>query len=68
MTEQTIEAISTKTGRAENEAAAALTAGTPLGRLLEPEEVAHAVGFLCSDLAGGISGQALVMDGGGVQH
>lgn len=68
MTEQTIEAISAKTGRAEDEAAAALTAGSALGRLLESDEVAHAVGFLCSDLAGGISGQALVMDGGGVQH
>jgi NAD(P)-dependent dehydrogenase (short-subunit alcohol dehydrogenase family) len=68
MTEQTISAITAKTGRAEDEAAAALTAGSPLGRLLESEEVAHAVRFLCSDLAGGISGQALVMDGGGVQH
>lgn len=68
MTEQTIEAITAKTGRPGDDATAALTAGSPLGRLLEPEEVAHTVSFLCSDLAGGISGQALVMDGGGVQH
>jgi len=68
MTERTIEQISAKTGRDESKAAAALGAGSPLGRLLEPQEVAHAVSFLCSDLAGGISGQALVMDGGGVQH
>lgn len=68
MTERTIESISAKTGRAGSDAEAALGAGSPLGRLLEPEEVAHAVGFLCTDLAGGISGQALVMDGGGVQH
>ncbi|MGB3484593.1 MAG: SDR family NAD(P)-dependent oxidoreductase [Mycobacterium sp.] len=68
MTERTVAAISDKTGREASASEASLAAGSPLGRLLEPAEVAHAVGFLCTDLAGGISGQALVMDGGGVQH
>ncbi len=36
----------------------------PIHRLLKPEEVAAAVGFLCSDLASGITGVALPVDGG----
>lgn len=68
MTERTVANITQATGRAAADATSSLTAAGPLGRLLEPEEVAHAVGFLCSDLAGGISGQAVVLDGGGIQH
>jgi len=37
---------------------------TPVGRLLRPEEVAAAVGFLCSEEASGITGVALPVDGG----
>jgi NAD(P)-dependent dehydrogenase (short-subunit alcohol dehydrogenase family) len=40
---------------------------TPLGRLLEPDEVAAAVVFLASPEAGAINGQTLVLDGGGLQ-
>lgn len=36
----------------------------PLGRLLEPEEVAKNVLFLCSDAAAGMTGAALTLDGG----
>jgi NAD(P)-dependent dehydrogenase (short-subunit alcohol dehydrogenase family) len=36
----------------------------PLGRLLEPEEVAGAVVFLCSDAASGITGTAITVDAG----
>ena len=39
----------------------------PLGRLLEPEEVAAAVVFLASPAAAAINGQAIVIDGGGLQ-
>ena len=36
----------------------------PIGRLLEPAEVAAAAAFLCSDAASGITGHALPVDGG----
>ena len=36
----------------------------PIGRLLDPAEVAAAVAFLCSDAASGITGTALPVDGG----
>ncbi|MGD0715527.1 MAG: SDR family oxidoreductase [Gaiellaceae bacterium] len=37
---------------------------TPAGRLVEPEDVAAAVSFLCSDDAAMVRGQTLVVDGG----
>ena len=40
------------------------TRKTRLGRLTAPADVAHAVAFLCSDYAGMISGQTIVVDGG----
>jgi NAD(P)-dependent dehydrogenase (short-subunit alcohol dehydrogenase family) len=39
-------------------------AATPLGRLETPEDVAKAVLFLCSDLSGFITGEALNVTGG----
>jgi 3-oxoacyl-[acyl-carrier protein] reductase len=42
----------------------ALLAGTPLGRLGTPEDVAGAVRFLCSDEASFITGEVLLVDGG----
>ena len=37
---------------------------TPAGRLVEPDDVAAAVSFLCSDDASMIRGQTIVVDGG----
>lgn len=67
MTRRSIERIVEVTDRSEEEAEAALVASSPLGRLLEPSEVAFAVAFLAAPEAGAISGQSLVLDGGGIQ-
>jgi NAD(P)-dependent dehydrogenase (short-subunit alcohol dehydrogenase family) len=40
----------------------------PLGRLGEPEDIAHAAAFLCSDAASWITGTTLVIDGGALLH
>jgi 3-oxoacyl-[acyl-carrier protein] reductase len=42
----------------------AMLENTPLGRLGEPEDVAGAVRFLCSDAAAFITGEVLLVDGG----
>ena len=47
-----------------DEATAAMLQATPLGRLGEPEDVAGAVRFLCSDAAAFITGEVLLVDGG----
>jgi NAD(P)-dependent dehydrogenase (short-subunit alcohol dehydrogenase family) len=49
------------------ESSAALASSSPLGRLLEPQEVAEAVVWLASDAARSINGQTLILDGGGIQ-
>ena len=36
----------------------------PIGRLLEPEEVADAVAWLCSPGSSGVTGALLPVDGG----
>jgi 3-oxoacyl-[acyl-carrier protein] reductase len=42
----------------------AMLGATPLGRLGDPEDVAGAVRFLCSDEASFITGEVLLVDGG----
>jgi 3-oxoacyl-[acyl-carrier protein] reductase len=42
----------------------AMLANTPLGRFGDPEDVAGAVRFLCSDSAAFITGEVLLVDGG----
>ncbi|MDD5092849.1 MAG: enoyl-[acyl-carrier-protein] reductase FabL [Dehalococcoidia bacterium] len=37
---------------------------TPVGRMVEPEDIANAVAFLCSDQAFMIRGQVITVDGG----
>lgn len=66
MTDATLRHISEKTGRSLDEARAAVLATNPQGRLIEPGEVARAVLGLCDEAAGGINGQAIVIDGGGL--
>jgi NAD(P)-dependent dehydrogenase (short-subunit alcohol dehydrogenase family) len=67
LTDRSINNIVQRTGRSRQDAEASLAAASPLGRLLDPEEVATAILFLASPGAAAINGQALVIDGGGVQ-
>ena len=67
MTSRSVARIVEVTDRSEEEAEAALLASSPLGRLLEPSEVAFAVAFLAAPEAEAINGQSLVLDGGGIQ-
>ena len=55
-----------KTGRTADQARAELAAGNPQGRLVRPDEVAHAVAWLCMPGAAALNGQAIAVAGGEV--
>ncbi|MCS0632148.1 SDR family oxidoreductase [Telluria mixta] len=55
-----------KTGRTADQARAELAAANPQGRLLQPDEVAHAVAWLCMPGAAAMNGQAIAVAGGEV--
>lgn len=67
MTTETVERIAATTGRSTEDSERAIAKMSPLGRLLEPDEVAYAVAFLAAREAAAINGQAIVLDGGGIQ-
>lgn len=56
--------IQALTGRSEDDARRTLAGFSPQGRMRTPEEVAALVAFLARRDAGGITGQALAIDGG----
>jgi NAD(P)-dependent dehydrogenase (short-subunit alcohol dehydrogenase family) len=58
--------IAKKTGKTEAEARAALVARNPQGRMIQPDEVAAAVVWLCLPSSGSITGQAIAVAGGEV--
>jgi len=58
--------IRNKTGRNESEALAALLATNPQRRLIEPEEVADSVLWLCRPGSESVTGQSIVLAGGEV--
>jgi NAD(P)-dependent dehydrogenase (short-subunit alcohol dehydrogenase family) len=64
MLERTIANIMDKTGRDEPAARAELTKGNPQGRIIEADEVAAAVLWLCSQGARSVTGQAISISGG----
>jgi NAD(P)-dependent dehydrogenase (short-subunit alcohol dehydrogenase family) len=67
MARESVERIAAQTGRSHEQSVAALEAASPLGRLLRPDEVAAAVVWLASPQAASVNGQAIVLDGGGIQ-
>jgi NAD(P)-dependent dehydrogenase (short-subunit alcohol dehydrogenase family) len=55
-----------KTGRSENEARAQFAASNPQQRIVQPEQVADAVRWLCGSGADAVTGQAISVSGGEV--
>jgi 3-hydroxybutyrate dehydrogenase len=64
MSSRAIDRIADKTGSGKDAAKNALARMSPQGRLISPEEVAHAVAALLPDEARGIHGQTIVVNGG----
>lgn len=64
MLEESIARIVEKTGRSAEDARASLATTNPQGRFIQPEEIASAVLWLCSDAARSITGQAISVSGG----
>ena len=55
-----------RSGKSRAEVLEAVGTGRPLGRLAEPREIAAVIAFLCSPLAGYVTGAAWSADGGTV--
>lgn len=65
---ESIANVMVKTGRTEDEARASFAAGNPQGRLVQPDEVADAVRWLCGDAASSVTGQSIAVSGGEVMN
>lgn len=68
MTDRSVARIVEATDQSADQARRALEGMQPLGRLVQPSEVAAAVAYLASDEAGAVNGQSIIIDGGGVQQ
>jgi len=66
LTQASIARIVDKTGLSREDALAAMLKGNPLGRLVNPQEVAAAVLYLCSADAAAVTGTTLAVAGGEV--
>ena len=66
MVAEAIDKIRSKTGRSAEEARAELMRSNPQGRLIDPNEVANAVLWLCLPESRSINGQAIAVAGGEV--
>jgi 3-hydroxybutyrate dehydrogenase len=59
-----LERIMAKTGRTRDEALGELVKHNPQGRLIQPEEIAQTVLWLCGEGARSVTGQAILVAGG----
>lgn len=66
MVREAVKNIMEKTSRSADEAKAALIKSNPQGRLIQPEEVANTVAWLCLSESAAITGQAISVAGGEV--
>ena len=62
--QEVLSARARNAGKSEDELLAEMLRPIAAGRVGRPEEIAAAVGFLCTDMAGYIQGQCLLVDGG----
>ena len=62
--ETTLDNIVAKTGRSRDDALADLVAQNPQKRLIKPQEVAEAVGWLCLPGSASVTGQSIAIAGG----
>jgi NAD(P)-dependent dehydrogenase (short-subunit alcohol dehydrogenase family) len=62
--ERSLQTIVAATGRTDEDARSELMKGNPQGRFIQPDEVAAAVGWLCSEAASSVTGQAICISGG----
>jgi 3-hydroxybutyrate dehydrogenase len=63
---EALDNIMAKTGMTLDEARAKLAESNPQGRLVQPDEVADAVAWLCRPEAAAVNGQSIPVDGGEV--
>lgn len=61
---QSVQQIVDKTGRSEEQALSQFTNTNPQGRLIQPDEIAGTVLWLCSEAARSVTGQAISISGG----
>jgi 3-hydroxybutyrate dehydrogenase len=61
MLSRAVATIAAAGGRSEDEARSKLASGNPAGRLVQPQEVAEVVAFLCRRDAGAMTGQAIAV-------
>ena len=59
-----VERIVARTRRSPAEALGHFTASNPMGRLMQPDEIAQTAVWLCQPLSGGVTGQCIVVAGG----
>ena len=64
--QSSIRSVAAKTGRTPAAARAEFVKSNPQGRIVQPQEVAATVGWLCSAGAAAITGQAISVSGGEV--
>jgi NAD(P)-dependent dehydrogenase (short-subunit alcohol dehydrogenase family) len=61
---ESIANIVAKTGQTQAQARDALVAHNPQRKMIQPDEVAQTVMWLCSDAAASVNGQSIAVDGG----
>jgi NAD(P)-dependent dehydrogenase (short-subunit alcohol dehydrogenase family) len=64
MAERAVQGVSRGTGKSAEEARAMIERTLPIGRLIDPAEVAGLVGWLCSPAAAAVTGTAIPVAGG----